>query len=63
MSTIAVSKRLFVTVPDALYEHLERWADLQGRSVSNLAAYLLESSMRQAIERGEYKPDESKSNF
>lgn len=49
-----VSKRVFVTVPDAVYEELEDWADKQGRSVSNLTAFLVEASLREAKERGEY---------
>lgn len=49
-----VSKRVFVTVPDAVYEELEDWANKQGRSVSNLTAFLVEASLREAKERGEY---------
>jgi hypothetical protein len=35
-------RRLSVTVSDALFLRLQQMADLQGRSTSNLCAYLLE---------------------
>jgi hypothetical protein len=34
---------------------LEAWAEYQGRPVANLAAYLVESSIREAKEKGEFK--------
>lgn len=34
--------RVTITVPDSLYRRLTRQADLEGRSTSNLCAYLLE---------------------
>jgi hypothetical protein len=40
--------RLSVTVPHSLYRSLERRAVLEGRSLSNLAAYLLESALGEA---------------
>ena len=52
----AVSKKFSVTVPDAIYEQLEQWADEQGRPAANLAAFLIEVGIRQAIERGELEP-------
>jgi hypothetical protein len=33
-----MSKRIQVTVPDKLAEELQRWADYDGRPLSNLAA-------------------------
>ncbi len=56
-----VSKRVFVTVPDTVYEELEDWAEKQGRSVSNLTAFLVEASLRAAKERGEYTPPKQNS--
>lgn len=38
-------RRLSVTVPSEVLERLTRQADEQGRSTSNLAAYLLELSL------------------
>lgn len=38
-------KRLSASIPDKLYARLERLAAHEGRSVSNLVGYLLESSI------------------
>jgi CopG-like RHH_1 or ribbon-helix-helix domain, RHH_5 len=54
-----VSKRINVTLPDSVVEELEQWADNQGRSLANLAAFLLESSVKQAKEKGEFLTQES----
>ena len=56
-----MSKRVFLTLPDELFEDLERWAVKQGRPMANLAAYLVENGVQQARERGEVplKPQES----
>jgi aminoglycoside phosphotransferase (APT) family kinase protein len=56
-----MSKRVFLTLPDELFEDLERWAAKQGRPMANLAAYLVENSVQQAKARGEVppKPQES----
>jgi len=51
-----VSKRVFITIPDAVFENLEDWADQQGRPTANLAAFLVETAVRQAKEKGEFKP-------
>ncbi|HAJ60709.1 MAG TPA: hypothetical protein DCP31_16750, partial [Cyanobacteria bacterium UBA8543] len=50
-----VSKRVNLTLPDIVYDELEAWAEYQGRPVANLAAYLVESSIREAKEKGEFK--------
>ncbi|WP_256463435.1 ribbon-helix-helix domain-containing protein [Synechococcus sp. W4D4] len=39
------SQRLSITLPHFLFEALVRRSDAEGRSLSNLAAYLLESSL------------------
>jgi hypothetical protein len=39
------SQRITITVPHAVYEGLQQVADDQGRSLSNLLAYLLECSL------------------
>lgn len=41
-------RRLSVTIPDEVMRRLVRCADEQGRSTSNLAAYLLENSLQLA---------------
>ncbi|MGK7957186.1 MAG: hypothetical protein AB4063_18340 [Crocosphaera sp.] len=43
-----MSKRVYLTLPDKVYEALERWANEQGRPVANLAAYLVERAVEQA---------------
>ncbi len=39
------SQRLTITLPQAVLEALTQRSDLEGRSLSNLAAYLLESAL------------------
>jgi hypothetical protein len=53
-----MSKRIQVTLPDRLAEDLEHWADADGRPVSNLCAFLLEQSVRQAKANGEYPTEQ-----
>ena len=48
-----VSKRVNVTLPDEVYELLELLADKQGRTVANLAAFIIESSIWSSKEKGE----------
>jgi hypothetical protein len=54
----AVSKRVFLTLPDVVYQDLEKWADSQGRPVANLGAFLIETAIRQAKTAGEFPKDE-----
>jgi predicted DNA-binding protein len=51
-----VSKRVFLTLPDEVYTKLEDWADQQGRPTANLAAFIVETAIRNAEEKAEYKP-------
>jgi hypothetical protein len=50
-------KRLAAYLPDPIYEELEKWADIEKRSLSNLVGYLLEASVRERLEKvqGEQK--------
>ncbi|RCJ30256.1 hypothetical protein A6769_34145 [Nostoc punctiforme NIES-2108] len=50
-----MSKRVNLTLPDVIYEDLEAWAEYQGRPTANLAAYLVESAIREAKEKGEFR--------
>lgn len=50
-----VSKRVMVTLPDEVATTLEQWANQQGRPTANLAAYLIEDSVREALEKGQIK--------
>ena len=43
------SKRLTITIPQTVLEALNEISSREGRSLSNLAAYLLESSLQQQI--------------
>jgi len=54
MMSLDVPKRLFATVPDYVAEALERRAQREGRSVSNLVAFLLEQEVNQT--QGEETP-------
>ena len=56
----AVSKRVNLTLPDVVYEDLERWAGLQGRPPANLGAFLVEAAIRRAKELGELPPTPEK---
>ncbi len=53
-----MSKRIQVTLPDKALTDLEKWADDEGRSVSNLASYLLQKAIDEARERGTIRDDE-----
>ena len=46
-------KRVNLSLPEGVYAELEAWADNQGRPVANLAAYLVETGLKEAKERGE----------
>lgn len=56
MDQISVSKRVGLTLPDGVFEELVEWADQQGRPAANLAAFLVETAIREAKESGEYTP-------
>jgi hypothetical protein len=62
MTDHAVSKRVFLTLPDVVYQDLERWADSQGRPVANLGAFLVETAVNQAKERGDIPPPQQEGN-
>jgi hypothetical protein len=40
-----VPRRVTITLPHSTYSHLVERSDVEGRSMSNLAAYLLEASL------------------
>lgn len=49
---VDMTKRIQVTLPDRLAEDLQKWADYDGRPLSNLAAYLLEHAVTEAKKEG-----------
>ena len=59
-STDRVSKRFFVTVPDFIGDALDRWSEAERNKPATLAAFLLEQSVRKAIDEGKV-PMESQS--
>ncbi|MEM9903902.1 MAG: hypothetical protein AAF921_02620 [Cyanobacteria bacterium P01_D01_bin.44] len=54
-----MSKRVFLTLPDTVYQDLERWAAKQGRPIANLGAFLVETAVNEAKERGEIPAESS----
>lgn len=48
-----MSKRFQVTIADDLYEVLEHWAAVQGRPIANLAGYLVEQALNEAVRTGQ----------
>ena len=58
----SVSKRINVTLPDAVAELLEKWADHEGRPTANLAAYIIETAVREAETKGKFHLDSSQQN-
>ena len=55
-----MSKRINVTLPDAVAELLEKWADHEGRPTANLAAYIIETAVREAESQGKFPAGDSK---
>lgn len=57
MNDNPMSKRVGLTVPDAIYDKLERWAKADGRPLANLCNFLIEKAVFEAEEKGKI-PDE-----
>ena len=58
MTEPSVSKRVFLTLPDVVYQHLEDWANSQGRPVANLGAFIVEKAVEKARAEGDFTPRE-----
>ena len=41
-----ITKRTTIVLPRAIYEALEHWAESEGRATANLAAFMVEQSVR-----------------
>lgn len=57
---LGMSKRVAINLPDKVHQDLERWAKQQGRPVANLTAFLVETAIREALEKGEIGSVEKK---
>jgi hypothetical protein len=47
--------RISITIPDSLYKHLVKKSVEEGRSLSNLSAFLIESALRDEQSSSQYK--------
>jgi predicted DNA-binding protein len=52
-----MSKRTTITLPDSIYDDLEKWAESEGRPTANLAAFLVEIAVKQKFSE-KYLPTE-----
>ena len=55
-----MSKRTTITLPDSIFEDLERWAGDEGRPTANLAAFLVETCVKQHFPEKYQQPNMSK---
>lgn len=54
--------RIYLTLKKEVRQNLERWAESQGRPLTNFASWLVERSIKEAIDSGELKPSERESD-
>jgi CopG-like RHH_1 or ribbon-helix-helix domain, RHH_5 len=57
---LIVTKRVSVSIPDLTHDKLQKWADLEGTSLADLAAYLLRRDVEIAEKEGRLKYTEEK---
>ncbi|MEA5596707.1 ribbon-helix-helix domain-containing protein [Rivularia sp. UHCC 0363] len=50
-----MTKRISVSMPDLTHEKLQRWADIEGTSLADLAAYLLRRDVEIAEKEGKLR--------
>ena len=56
----AVSKRITISLPDLTAEKLQKWADIEGTSLADLAGYLLRRDVEVAEKEGKLEyPDKA----
>ncbi len=55
-SPATVSKRVNLTLPDSVFFALERWAEMEGRPVANLAAFIVETAVKEAESQNKIPP-------
>jgi hypothetical protein len=52
MNSQSMSKRVGLSLPDTIYDKLDRWAKAEGRPLANLCNFLLEKAVRDAEDKG-----------
>ncbi len=57
-----MTKRVSVSIPDLTHEKLQRWADIEGTSLADLAAYLLRREVEIAEKQGKLKYSDENAN-
>jgi hypothetical protein len=57
-----MTKRLSTSIADGIYDQLQDWANEERRSISGLAAFLLEKAVREHQEKIQKQPPPSNQN-
>jgi hypothetical protein len=57
-----MTKRLTTYLAEGIYDILEDWADRERRSISSLAAFILEKAAREEQEKTQKQPTKSDDN-
>ncbi len=52
MRNNSMSKRIGLTLADAIHDKLERWAKSEGRPIANLCNFLIEKAVEDAEDKG-----------
>ena len=52
MSERSKGKRLYLTLPNGIYEALERWAVSENNKPASLGAFIIEREVREALAKG-----------
>ncbi|NJK37273.1 MAG: hypothetical protein HC835_08560 [Oscillatoriales cyanobacterium RM2_1_1] len=47
-----MSKRLHLTLPDIVVDGLEEWSELEGTKPASLGAFIVETAVKEAMEKG-----------
>lgn len=55
-----MSKRTTITLPDSVFDDLEQWANSEGRPTANLAAFLVETCVKQKYPEKYQQPNVGK---
>ncbi len=53
-----MATKVHSSIPDSIASDLDSWATQEGRSLSSLIAYLIETGVRQAKSKGEFQTSE-----